>query len=215
MKTTEFVEQARNLKCITKIVELALGKELILYSLGSPVASIYIDEQFLFTLYRNEFTQLFEEEQKQLYKLITEYAETPVDERRNTMALRRTVEKELRQCVPEGYAVDVFSSKNGQGILSIYRLAPGSEDLVLDPSTYIQVDIDMLNRTDIRLTNYEATPPGKSTVSPSIPLEVLMSVLEYVKENKGTLAELWAELARSKTITNDAEGPEMDISTHS
>lgn len=215
MKTTEFVEQARNLKCITKIVELSLGKELILYSLGSPVASIYIDEQFLFTLYRNEFTQLFEEEQKQLYKLITEYAETPVDERRNTMALRRTVEKELRQCVPEGYAVDVFSSKNGQGILSIYRLAPGSEDLVLDPPTYIQVDIDMLNRTDIRLTNYEATPPGKSMVSPSIPLEVLMSVLEYVKENKGTLAELWAELARSKTITNDAEGPEMDISTHS
>lgn len=215
MKTTEFVEQARNLKCITKIVELSLGKELILYSLGSPVASIYIDEQFLFNLYRNEFTLLSEEEQKQLYKLITEYAETPVDERRNTMALRRTVEKELRQCVQEGYAVDVFSSENGQGILSIYRVAPGSEDLTLNTPTYIQVDIDMLNRTDIRLTNYEATPLDKSTISPSIPLEVLMSVLEYVKENKGLLAELWAELARSKTITDDAGGLEMDISTHS
>lgn len=214
MKTTEFVEQARNLKCITKIEESSLN-ELVLYSGELLVASIYIDEQFLFTLYRNEFTQLFEEEQKQLYKLITEYAETPVDERRNTMALRRTVEKELRQCVPEGYAVDVFSSNNGQGILSIYRLAPGSVDLVLDTPTYIQVDIDMLNRTDIRLTNYEATPLDKSMVSPSIPLEVLMSVLEYVKENKGFLAEVWAELARSKTITNDAGGLEMDISTHS
>lgn len=183
MKTTEFITSVNQLDAIDKVVVENYSKNIVLYKYNKILARVYTSEQSNFLLNYPLYNALNREDQGILYRLLTEYDTTPVTERGNVLfVLKNKVEEELAQCIPEGYTVEVLSNPE-RGVICISKLEEGSLPL------YIHID------TKDNMGVY-FIPYGNHT--PSIPLDVITKVLNYVQENKHFLTELWEQLAKQK-----------------
>lgn len=105
MKTSEFIEKAKKLSFISDVYETehkalnSFGKCLILKeSDNSIIATIAVESEFLFSIVNlfSGYTDLDFNQRKQLFNLLTEYAATPISERKD-----KTIEEKAREYIQE------------------------------------------------------------------------------------------------------------------
>lgn len=176
MKTSEFIREVEKLEFVGAVVEKVHGifgsfeKRLIVRDkTESILATVSIENELMIATRFSSFAFLTMDQRWQLFILLTEYAATPIAERRD-----KTIEEKAKEYIQE-YAADNLSFESARDFLECCHLYFNDEDK------------DRKYLIDAHLSNYSQER-----------LKECSEIYDWYHENSNNFIKLWLEMSEDE-----------------